>query len=61
MHQAVCNTLSHCDVTWEQAIAMASIHPSNWLGLDDIGAIRVGYIANLLGSSLPPVETDYRT
>jgi N-acetylglucosamine-6-phosphate deacetylase len=56
MHQAVCNTLSHCDVTWEQAIAMATIHPSNWLGLDDIGAIRVGYIANLLGLSLPLVE-----
>jgi N-acetylglucosamine-6-phosphate deacetylase len=58
MHQAVCNTLTHCAVNWEQAIAMASLHPANWLGLDDIGAIRVGYIANLLGSSLSQDETD---
>ena len=60
MHQAVCNTVAHCSVTWEQAIAMASLHPARWLGLSNIGAIRVGYSANLLGLSrtqIPPTET----
>lgn len=60
MHQAVCNTMAHCSVTWEQAIAMASLHPARWLGLSNIGAIRVGYSANLLGLSrtqIPPTET----
>ncbi len=58
MHQAVCNTMRHCDVTWQQAVAMASLHPANWLGLQDIGAIREGFVANLLATSLPHKKAD---
>lgn len=48
MAQAVRNTTQMLGVPLEDAIAMASINPARFLGLDDLGAIAEGQRANLV-------------
>ena len=58
MHEAVLNTVQHCNVTMQEAIVMATQSPANWLGVADRGRIEVGQQANLI--ALTPSNTSHR-
>ncbi|WP_010181042.1 amidohydrolase family protein, partial [Glaciecola sp. HTCC2999] len=57
MHEAVLNTVQHCNVTMQEAIVMATQSPANWLGVADRGRIEVGQQANLI--ALTPSNTSH--
>ena len=57
MHEAVLNTVQHCNVSMQEAILMATHSPANWLGVADRGRIDVGQQANLI--ALTPSNTSH--
>jgi N-acetylglucosamine-6-phosphate deacetylase len=59
MTQAVRNAMTMLGVTQEEAIAMASLHPAQFLRLDDVGMIAPGARANfaLLNSASEVTST----
>jgi N-acetylglucosamine-6-phosphate deacetylase len=49
MNQAVKNAISFANISWQEAVRMASLYPAKALGLDHVyGKIKKGYKANFL-------------